>query len=77
MSAPADVDPPERAALSQEDRFLANLVGTYADRRDRGAPPRAHDLLACAAEFGDSALSKLRAVLALYETLSARGDSPP
>jgi hypothetical protein len=47
------------------------LVGEYADRRDRDLPPRAHDLLARAAEFGDGAVTKLRTVLALYEALIA------
>ena len=60
--------------LTEEDLFLAGLVGAYADRRDRGQPPRAHDLLARAAEFGDGATAKLRTVLALYEAL--RADDP-
>jgi hypothetical protein len=51
--------------------LLAGLVGEYADRRDRGEAPRAHDLLARAAEFGDDAPRKLRTVLALYEALVA------
>lgn len=63
-------DPGERERLSEEDLFLAELVGEYADRRDRGLPPRAHDLLARAAEFGNDAATKLRTVLALYEALA-------
>jgi hypothetical protein len=64
-------DPAERDRLSEEDLLLAGLVGEYADRRDRGLPPCAHDLLARAAEFGDDAAAKLRTVLALYEALVA------
>jgi hypothetical protein len=77
MSDPDDFDdPPERERLSDEDLFLAGLVGKYAERRERGLPPRAHDLLALAAEFGDDAPRKLRVVLALYEALIADDTSP-
>ena len=76
MSAHDDVDPCERAWLSEEDLFLAGLVGDYADRREHGEPPCAHDLLARAAEFGDGATAKLRTVLALYEALMADDASP-
>ena len=68
MSEHDHADPSDRARITEEDLFL---VGAYADRRDRGQPPRAHDLLARAAEFGDGATAKLRAVLALYEALRA------
>ena len=44
-------DPSDRARITEEDLFLAGLVGAYADRRDSGQPPRAHDLLARAAEL--------------------------
>jgi hypothetical protein len=64
-------DPPERERLTELDWLLADLVGVYADRRERGMPPQAHDLLAVAAEFGDGAAAKLRTVLALYEALIA------
>ena len=74
MSAHDHADPSDRARITEEDLFLAGLVGAYADRRDRGQPPRAHDLLARAAEFGDAATTKLRTVLALYEAL--RADEP-
>jgi hypothetical protein len=76
VSAPDGLDAPERAQLSKEDLVLAGLVGAYADRRDRGLPPRAHELLACAAELGDGATARLRTVLALYEALRADEDSP-
>lgn len=62
-------DPVEREQLDAEDLFLADLVGDYANRRDHGQPPHAHDLIARAAEFGAGAAAKLRAVLALYEAL--------
>jgi hypothetical protein len=59
MSTYDDVDPPERERLSEEDRLLTGLVGEYATRREHAQPPRAHDLLARAAEFGDDASTKL------------------
>jgi len=64
-------DPPERERLTELDWLLAGLVGEYVDRRECGEAPRAHDLLARAAEFGDDAPRKLRTVLALYEALTA------
>jgi hypothetical protein len=76
MSASDDIDPSERARLSEEDLFLAGLVGEYADRREHREPPCAHDLLPRAAEFGDGASAKLRTVLALYEALMADDASP-
>ena len=71
MSAHDHADRSDRACMTEEDLFLAGLVGEYADRRDCGQPPGAHDLLARAAEFGDGATAKLRTVLALYEALLA------
>ena len=64
-------DPPERERLTDLDWLLADLAGVYVQRRERGAPPQVHDLLAVAAEFGDDAAAKLRTVLALYEALIA------
>jgi hypothetical protein len=64
-------DPPERERMTELDRLLADLAGIYVQRRECGAPPQAHDLLAVAAEFGDDAPAKLRTVLALYEALIA------
>jgi hypothetical protein len=75
MSAHDHTDPSDRARIAEEDLFLAGLVGEYADRRDRGQPPRAHDLVARAAESGDGATAKLRTVLALYEALLADDSS--
>jgi hypothetical protein len=75
MSARNHADSSDRARIAEEDLFLAGLVGEYADRRDRGQAPRAHDLLARAAELGDGASVKLRTVVALYEALLA-DDAP-
>jgi hypothetical protein len=69
-------DPPERERLTELDRLLADLTGVYIQRRERGAPPRAHDLLAVAAEFGDDAPAKLRTVQVLYEALLADETAP-
>ncbi len=71
MSGHDHPDPSDRARIAEEDLFLAGLVGEYADRRDCDQPPRAHDLLARAAEFGGGAADKLRTVLALYEAFLA------
>ena len=61
--------------FSERDLLIAPLVGRYVERRERGEAPRAHDLLAAAGEFGDSAVAKLRTVLAVYEALRASEDS--
>ena len=71
MSAHDHADPFDRARITEEDLFLAGLVGEYANRRDRGQAPCAQDLLARAAEFGDGARAKLRTVLALYDAFLA------
>jgi hypothetical protein len=62
----------EREPLSEQDLAIAALVGRYVER---GEAPCAHDLLAVAGEFGDSAVAKLRTVLAVYEALRASEDS--
>ena len=46
-------------------------MGRYVERRERGDAPCAHDLLAVAAEHGDSAVAELRDVLAFYEAMRA------
>ena len=69
-------DPPERERPTELDWLLADLAGVYVQRRERGAPPQAHDLPAVAAEFGDGAAAKLRIVLALYEALIADEATP-
>ena len=39
-------DPPERERMTELDWLLADLTGVYVQRRERGTPPQAHDLLA-------------------------------
>ena len=57
-------DPAERGELTEQDLAIATLVGRYVERRETGEPPCAHDLLAIAAEFGNTAVDNLRTVLA-------------
>jgi hypothetical protein len=64
----------EREPLSEQDLAIAALVGRYVERRERGEAPCAHDLFAIAAEFGDTAVAKLRTVLKVYEALLATKD---
>ena len=61
----------ERAPLTERDLAIASLTGRYIERRESGAAPCAHDLLAVAAEFGDGAAEDLRCVLAVYEAMRA------
>jgi len=70
-------DPADRAELTEQDLAIATLVGRYIERREAGQPPRARDLFAVAAEFGDSAVDALRTVLACYEAMRATGDDAP
>jgi len=63
------LDPDERTELTEQDLAVATLVGRYVERREAGRPPCAHDLLAGAAEFGESAVDALRTVLACYEAM--------
>ena len=64
-------DPAERDELTEQDLAIATLVGRYIERREAGQPPCAHDLLAVAAEFGNTAVDVLRTVLACYEAMRA------
>jgi len=57
--------------FSERDLLIATLVGRYVERRERGDAPCAHDLLAVAAEHGDSAVAELRDVLAFFEAMRA------
>ena len=59
-------EPHERAELTEQDLAVATLVGRYVERREAGRPPCAHDLLAVAAEVGDTAV----------DALSRRGSRP-
>jgi hypothetical protein len=61
-------DPCERDELHAEDLHVADLLGDYIHRRETGATPCLHDLLASAAELGPHARRKLRTVAAFYET---------
>jgi hypothetical protein len=60
---------PPRARLTDEDLAVIDLVGRFIDRRERGHTARVDHLLAAAAEFGNSAVAKVRAVLACYEAM--------
>ena len=66
--------PTERDELTEQDLAIATLVGRYVERREAGQPPCAHDLLAIAAEFGNTAVDNLRTVLACYEAMRASDD---
>ena len=77
MSERHPPDPVERAELSEQDLAIATLVGRYVERREAGQPVRAHDLLAVAAEFGDTACDGLRTVLACYEAMRTSNDVTP
>ena len=66
-----DQDRPDRPDPSEQDLAVATLVGRYIERRQLHQAPRVHDLLAMAAEFGDSAVRELRDVLAFYEAMRA------
>jgi hypothetical protein len=67
-------EPHERAELTEQDLAVATLVGRYVERREAGQPPCAQDLLAAAAEFGDTAVHVVRTVLACYEAMRASDD---
>jgi len=66
-----------RAELSEQDLAVAALVGRYIERREHHETPCVHDLLAAAADFGDSAVDVLRTVLACYEAMRAYDDTDP
>ena len=65
-------DPAERAAHEETEEAIVALLSRYLERRENGAPPQAHDLLAAAAEFGHAAVGELRTALAFYEAVRAR-----
>ena len=65
----------EQPELTEQDLAIATLVGRYIERREHHRTPCAHDLLAVAAEFGDTTVEALRTVLACYEAMSAGGDT--
>jgi hypothetical protein len=55
--------------FTEQDLLVATLVGRYVERRERGDAPCAHDLLAVAAEHGDTVVTELRDALAFYEAM--------
>ena len=67
-------DPLEQDELTEQDLAIATLVGRYIERREASQAPCAHDLLAIAAEFGNTAVDSLRTVLACYEAMRASDD---
>jgi hypothetical protein len=69
-------DEPGPDRVTCEDLILVSLLGRYIERRDAGAPPRVHDLLAAAAEFGDDAAVGLRTLLRGYEHILANVPHP-
>ena len=71
MTARGGADGSGRERLTAQDLMVATLVGRYVERRERGEAPCAHDLLAAAAELGDTAVEELRAVLTFYEVMRA------
>ena len=71
MTARGGSDQSGGEALTAQDLMVATLVGRYVERRERGEAPCAHDLLAVAAELGDTAVEELRAVLTFYELMRA------
>jgi len=71
MTGRHDHDEVARGQLTDRDLAIATLVGRYIERRERCDAPRAHDLLAVAAELGDTAVDELRTVLAFYEAMRA------
>ena len=65
----------EQPELTEQDLAIATLVGRYIERREHHQTPCAHDLLAVAAEFGDTTAEALRTVLACYEAMRASEDT--
>jgi hypothetical protein len=74
MSDAHHPDPARRVELTEQDLAIATLVGRYIERRERDEAPCVHDLLAVAAEFGETTIDALRTLLACYEAMRAYGD---
>lgn len=62
-------DPLERAELTAKDELVAELVGVYASRRERGEPTQLMLLVALAAANGPDTAAQLHALISLYEAL--------
>ena len=60
-------DPAEREVLQAEDELLASLIGEYIARRETGALALLDELLARAAEFGDTTRDKLEDLVVFWE----------
>jgi hypothetical protein len=75
MTTPPDASMPGRPSLSQQDLIIAALVRRYIQRREHGETPYTDELLAAAAEHGDTATDVLRVLLACYEATRAREDA--
>ena len=58
-----------RPTSDELEDIVADLLARYVERRDAGATPCTHDLLAVAAEFGSRAVDALRAGMAFYEVM--------
>ena len=71
-----DSDRARAPELSEQDLAIAALVGRYIERRERHQTPCVHDLLAAAAEFGDTAVDVLGIVLATYEAMRLYDAAP-
>jgi hypothetical protein len=65
---------PPRARLTDEDLAVIALVGRFIDRREHGQTTSVDHLLAAVTEFGDSAVARVRAVLACYEAMGTGDD---
>jgi hypothetical protein len=74
MTGRRDPEFPPRARPTDEDLAVIDLVGRFIERSERGQTTNVNDLLAAAAEFGDSATAKVRAVLACYQAMRADDD---
>jgi hypothetical protein len=59
MSTRPDADRPGRVALSEQHLIITELFDRYIQRRQHGDQPHAYDLLAAAAEHGDTATDVL------------------
>jgi hypothetical protein len=68
--------PSQEAELAEQDLAIAALVGRHIERREHHETPRVHDLLAVAAEFGETAVDVLCTVLACYEAMRAYDTAP-
>jgi hypothetical protein len=74
MTGRHDPQFPPRARLTDEDLAVIDLVARYIGRREHAQTASVHHLLAAAAEFGDSAAAKIRAVVACYEAMGTDDD---